>query len=61
VPGTRLGGQFSGVLLPGHHRGRPGAHERVVRTFRQPRTQRAAGHRRGLRAPAARGGDGSPG
>ncbi|MCK7580272.1 MAG: hypothetical protein MZV65_34615 [Chromatiales bacterium] len=28
VPGPRLGGQLGGLLLPGHHRGGPGAHER---------------------------------
>jgi len=26
VPGPRLGGQLGGLLLPGRHRGRPGAH-----------------------------------
>ncbi len=55
VPGPRLGGQLRGVLLPGHHRGRPGAHVDVVRALHLQGAQRAAGHRRGLRARTARG------
>ena len=43
--------------MPRHHRSRPGAHEHAVRALHLARAQRAAGHRRRLRAPAARGGD----
>jgi hypothetical protein len=56
VPGPGLGGQFGGLLLPGRDRGGPDAHECAVRALHQPRAQRAARHRRGLRAPAPRGG-----
>ena len=55
LPGARLGRQLRGVLLPGHHRGRSRAHGHAVRALHLPRAQRAAGHRRGLRARAARG------
>ncbi len=54
VPGPRLGGQLRGLLLPRHHRGRSGAHERALRALHQPRAQRAARHRRRFRAPAPR-------
>ena len=57
VPGPRLGGQLGRLLRAGHHRGRSVADEHAVRALHQPRAQRAAGHRRRLRAPAARGGD----
>ena len=57
VPGTGLGGQLGGLLLPGDHRGGPGAHGDAVRALHLPRARRAPGHRRGLRAPAPRGGD----
>ena len=57
LPGARLGGQFRGLLLPRHHRGGPGAHVAAVRALHLARAQRAARHRRGLRARAARGGD----
>ncbi len=57
VPGARLGGQFGGLLLPRHHRGRSGAHRRAVRALHQRRAQRAARYRRRFRARAARGGD----
>jgi error-prone DNA polymerase len=30
LPGARLGGQLGGVLLPRHHRGRPGAHVEML-------------------------------
>ena len=40
-----------------HHRGRSRADEHAVRALRLARAQRAARHRRRLRAPAARGGD----
>ena len=30
VPGPRLGGELGGLLLPGRHRGRPGAHRNVL-------------------------------
>ncbi|CAB4392224.1 unnamed protein product [Rhizophagus irregularis] len=52
--GTRFGGQLGGVLLPRHHRGRPGAVRTAVRTVHFARAQRAARHRRRLRAPAPR-------
>ena len=54
VPGARVGGQFGGLLLPGHHRGGPGARQSAVRAFHQPRAQRAARHRCRFRARAAR-------
>jgi hypothetical protein len=57
LPGPRLGGQLGGLLLPWHHRGGPGADGDAVRALRLARARRAAGHRRGLRAPAPRGGD----
>ena len=57
VPGPRLGRQLRGVLRARHHRGRPVAHEHAVRALHQQGAQRAARHRRRLRAPAARGGD----
>ena len=57
VPGPRLGGQFRGLLLPRHHRGRPGAIRSSLRALHLARAQRAAGHRRRFRARAARGGD----
>ena len=57
VPGARLGRQFGRLLLPRHHRGRPGPHRRVVRALYQRRAQRAARHRCRFRARAARGGD----
>ncbi|MCG3189854.1 MAG: hypothetical protein LKCHEGNO_02365 [Burkholderiaceae bacterium] len=60
VPGPRQRGQLGGLLLPGHHRGRPGAQRAAVRALRQRRAQRAARHRRRLRAPAPRGGDPVP-
>ncbi|KAF1858517.1 hypothetical protein Lal_00015034 [Lupinus albus] len=55
VPGPRLGRQFRRVLLPGHHGSRPGARQPAVRALHLERTQRAARHRRRLRAPAPRG------
>ena len=57
VPGPRQRGQLHRLLLPGCHRGRPRSHDAAVRAFRQRRAQRAARHRRRLRAPAPRGGD----
>ena len=57
LPGPRLGGQFRGLLLPRHHRGRSGALRSAVRALRLARAQRAARHRRRFRARAARGGD----
>jgi error-prone DNA polymerase len=33
VPGARLGGQLGGLLLPGRHRGGPGAHELLFERF----------------------------
>ena len=57
LPGPRLGRQLGGLLRAGHHRGRSGAQLHAVRALHQPRAQRAAGHRRRLRAPAARGSD----
>ncbi len=57
LPGPRLGREFGGVLRAGHHRSRSGAHEHAVRAFHFARAQRAARHRRRLRAPAARRSD----
>ena len=57
LPGPRLGGELGGLLRARHHRGRPGADDDAVRALRLARAQRAARHRRRLRAPAARGGD----
>ena len=55
LPGPRLRGELRGVLRLGHHRSRSFAHVDAVRALHLPRAQRAAGHRRGLRARAARG------
>ena len=55
MPGARLGREFGRVLLPRDHRDRSRAHERPFRTLHFARAQRAAGHRRRFRAPAARG------
>ena len=57
VPGARLGGELRHLLLPRHHRGRPREGQSSVRAFRFQGTQRTAGHRRRLRARAARRGD----
>ena len=57
LPGTRLGGQFRRLLLPRHHRGRSRALRTPLRALHLGRAQRAARHRRRLRARAARGGD----
>ena len=57
LPGPRLGGQLRGLLLPRHHRGRPGQRRPAVRALHLRRAQRAARHRRRFRARAARGGD----
>ena len=57
VPGARLGGQLGRLLLPGHHRGRSGARQPAVRALHFERAQRAARHRRRLRAPAPRRSD----
>ena len=57
MPGQGIGGEFGGVLRAGHHRGRSRPDEPAVRALRLARAQRAARHRRRLRAPAARGGD----
>ena len=56
VPGSRVGGQLGGVLLPRHHRGQPGAAEHAVRALPDEGAQRAARHRRRFRASAPRGG-----
>ena len=55
LPGPRLGGELGGVLLPRHHRGRSRAHVAAVRALHLQGAQRAARHRRRLRARAARG------
>src|SRR2546430_2371334 len=39
LPGTRLSGEFGGVLLPRHHRGRSVAYGDAVRAFHLPRPQ----------------------
>jgi error-prone DNA polymerase len=57
VPGTRLGGKLGRLLRTRHHRGRSFADEHVVRALPVEGAQRAARHRRRLRAPAARGSD----
>ncbi|CAB3928596.1 hypothetical protein LMG3410_06454 [Achromobacter aegrifaciens] len=54
MPGPRVRRQLRGLLLPGHHRSGSGARQQPVRTLHQQGTQRAARHRRGLRAPAPR-------
>jgi hypothetical protein len=56
LPGPRLGGQLRGLLLPVHHRGLTGEGLPALRALYLPRARRAAGHRRGLRARAPRGG-----
>ena len=57
LPGTRLGGQFGGLLLPGRHGGRSRAGMDVLfERFVSRERNEAAGHRRRLRARAARGG-----
>ena len=54
--GAGLGGQFGGVLRPGHHRGGPGPLLPAVRALHLQGAGGAAGYRRGFRARAARGG-----
>ena len=55
VPGAGQRGQFRGLFLPGHYRRGPGEDRSSVRAFHFQRSGRTAGHRRGLRARAARG------
>ena len=50
VPGARVGGQQRGLLLPGHHRGRPGDQRPAVRALHLRGAPRAARHRRRFRA-----------
>ncbi len=57
LPGPRLGGQFRGLLLPRHHRGRSRPRRSAVRALHLAGAPRAARHRRRFRARAARGGD----
>ena len=57
VPGPGLGRQFRGLLLPAHHGSGSGPRQPAVRALHQQGAQGAAGHRRRLRARAARGGD----
>ena len=57
LPGPRLGGQLGRLLRARHHRSRPLADEHAVRAVHLEGAQRAARHRRRLRAPAARGSD----
>ncbi len=57
LPGPRIGGQLGRLLRARHHRSRSCAHADAVRALHQQGAQRAARHRRRLRAPAARGGD----
>ncbi len=57
LPGARLRGELRGLLLPRHHRGRPGADGPALRALPLARARRAAGHRPRHRARAARGGD----
>ena len=56
LPGARLGGQFRGLLLPGHHLRRSRAKRSALRTLHQQGTQRGARHRRRFRARTPRGG-----
>ena len=58
LPGTRIGGQFGGLLLPGGHGGRshPAQSRRALRPLHLQGARRAARHRRRLRARAARAG-----
>ena len=51
-----IGSQLDGLLLPAHYRGGSVTHVHVVRALYFQRAQRTAGHRRGFRARAARGG-----
>ena len=55
VPGTRIGGQFGRLLLPGRDVGRPGADRRLVRAVPQQGAQRSPRHRHRFRARAPRG------
>ena len=57
LPGPRLGGQLGRLLRARHHRSRSVADEHAVRAVHLEGAQRAARHRRRLRAPAARGSD----
>ncbi len=57
VPGPRQCCELCRVLRARHHRDRSGAEQSAVRAVPQQRASRAAGHRRGFRARAARGGD----
>ena len=53
--GRGVGRQLGGLLCARHHRGRSRANEHAVRALHLAGAQRAARHRRRLRAPAARG------
>ena len=53
LPGPWLGGELGGLLRARHHRGRSVADVDAVRALHQQGAQRAARHRRRLRAPAA--------
>ena len=57
VPGPRLGGELGRLLRARHHRSRSRALFDAVRALHLEGAQRAARHRRRLRAPAARGSD----
>ena len=58
LPGPRLGGELGRSASPRHHRGRsPRSATMVFERFVSDGAQRAARHRRRLRARAARGGD----
>ena len=56
LPGPGLRRQLGGLLLSRHHGGGPGADGDALRALHLSGARRAAGHRRGLRAPAPRGG-----
>ena len=57
VPGPRVGRELRRLLRARHHRGRSRAHVDAVRALHQPGAERTSGHRRRLRASAARGSD----
>ena len=57
VSGPRLGGELGGLLLPGHHGDRSGAHGPALRTFSVLGACGAARHRPRHHARAPRGGD----
>jgi hypothetical protein len=57
LPGTRIGGQFGRLLLPGGHGRRPGSNRRPLRAVHFQGTGGSPGHRYRFRAPAQGRGD----